>query len=146
MSGLSVGAGIVWGSAKLDYAFVPYGDLGNTHRISLGYRFGSYKSERYKAQLHYKRARKLYGKEMYVDALKVLEPYTELPAKSPKAARLAQFIKKKVAKSFDPDMLYNQASVFYKRGKFINAHGSADKKDGAEADGAGEAGAQDKEV
>ncbi|GAG58644.1 unnamed protein product, partial [marine sediment metagenome] len=38
-SGLTVGAGFRAGRILLDYAFVPYGDLGNTHRISLGMKF-----------------------------------------------------------------------------------------------------------
>ena len=35
----SAGAGIRLGSLNLDYAFVPYGDLGTSHRISLSYDF-----------------------------------------------------------------------------------------------------------
>jgi len=38
-SGLTAGAGFRAGKILLDYAFVPYGDLGNTHRISLGMKF-----------------------------------------------------------------------------------------------------------
>ncbi|HUW23596.1 MAG TPA: PorV/PorQ family protein [bacterium] len=35
LSGLSAGAGFVWKRMAVDYVWVPYGDLGNTHRISL---------------------------------------------------------------------------------------------------------------
>ena len=35
LSGLSAGAGFVWRRMGIDYVWVPYGDLGNTHRISL---------------------------------------------------------------------------------------------------------------
>jgi hypothetical protein len=38
-SGFSVGMGLTFSNLGLDYAFVPYGDLGDTHRISLGYKF-----------------------------------------------------------------------------------------------------------
>ncbi len=38
-SGMSVGAGFNLMNLKIDYAFVPYGDLGDTHRVSLGYKF-----------------------------------------------------------------------------------------------------------
>jgi hypothetical protein len=38
-SGISAGIGINIGSLGLDYSFVPYGILGDTHRISLGFRF-----------------------------------------------------------------------------------------------------------
>ena len=37
--GLSAGAGIRLGSLDLDYAFLPYGTLGDTHRVSVGWRF-----------------------------------------------------------------------------------------------------------
>jgi len=35
LSGLSAGAGVSYRGYGIDYAWVPYGDLGNTHRISL---------------------------------------------------------------------------------------------------------------
>lgn len=35
LSGLTCGAGFNWQKLYIDYAFVPYGDLGCTHRISL---------------------------------------------------------------------------------------------------------------
>jgi len=38
-NGLTVGAGLKLGKLNLDYAFVPYGELGNTQRISLGIKF-----------------------------------------------------------------------------------------------------------
>ncbi|MBI3565954.1 MAG: hypothetical protein HY079_12210, partial [Elusimicrobia bacterium] len=37
--GLGAGLGLKFGRFKLDYAFQPYGDLGNTHRVTLGARF-----------------------------------------------------------------------------------------------------------
>jgi hypothetical protein len=39
LTGFTAGAGARLGSFLLDYAFVPYGDLGTSHRISLGYEF-----------------------------------------------------------------------------------------------------------
>ncbi len=38
-AGLSAGIGILYNNLKVDYAFVPYGFLGSTHRISLSYVF-----------------------------------------------------------------------------------------------------------
>jgi len=35
LSGLSAGVGFLWKRLAIDYVWVPYGDLGNTHRISL---------------------------------------------------------------------------------------------------------------
>jgi hypothetical protein len=34
LAGISGGLGFKFGSYQLDYAFVPYGDLGQTHRVS----------------------------------------------------------------------------------------------------------------
>ena len=39
LSGLSAGLGLAWRAYGMDYAWVPYGDLGNTHRISLNVKF-----------------------------------------------------------------------------------------------------------
>jgi hypothetical protein len=39
LTGFTAGAGVRLGTFELDYAFVPYGDLGTSHRISLGYEF-----------------------------------------------------------------------------------------------------------
>jgi tetratricopeptide (TPR) repeat protein len=36
---LTVGAGILWNGFQLDYAYLPYGDLGASNRISLNYIF-----------------------------------------------------------------------------------------------------------
>ena len=41
LGGLTAGAGFRYGSLGVDYAFVPYKLVGNTHRISLDYAFGS---------------------------------------------------------------------------------------------------------
>jgi hypothetical protein len=40
LAGLSAGLGLILGGLTVDYAFVPYGDLGDSNRISLGYKFG----------------------------------------------------------------------------------------------------------
>jgi hypothetical protein len=37
--GLGVGLGLKFSRFTMDYAFLPYGDLGNTHRVTLGLRF-----------------------------------------------------------------------------------------------------------
>ncbi len=41
LTGFTAGAGVKLGSFQLDYAFVPYGDLGTSHRISVGYEFAN---------------------------------------------------------------------------------------------------------
>jgi len=39
LTGLTTGLGLEYKRSALDYAFVPYGDLGNTHRVSLTIKF-----------------------------------------------------------------------------------------------------------
>lgn len=39
LTGFTAGAGLLIGRVRLDYAFVPYGDMGISHRISVGYEF-----------------------------------------------------------------------------------------------------------
>lgn len=41
LQGLTAGAGVAFSGFQLDYAFIPFADLGSTNRISLGYRFGA---------------------------------------------------------------------------------------------------------
>jgi len=40
MNGLTAGIGVMVKGFSLDYAYLPFGDLGAAHRLSLGYRFG----------------------------------------------------------------------------------------------------------
>ncbi|MFC1517500.1 PorV/PorQ family protein [Candidatus Margulisiibacteriota bacterium] len=39
--GTTLGGGLSFGQLKLNYAYVPYGDLGSTYRVSVGYDFGN---------------------------------------------------------------------------------------------------------
>lgn len=39
-SGISAGVGLKSGNLRFDYAFAPFGDLGDTHRLSVSFRFG----------------------------------------------------------------------------------------------------------
>lgn len=39
-SGFSAGAGVAFDKLSFDYAFAPFGDLGDSHRFSINYRFG----------------------------------------------------------------------------------------------------------
>jgi hypothetical protein len=38
--GVSAGFGLKFSNYIIDYSFLPYGDIGNTHRLSLSYKFG----------------------------------------------------------------------------------------------------------
>ncbi|MBD3271188.1 MAG: PorV/PorQ family protein [Elusimicrobia bacterium] len=61
-SGLSIGAGVIISMYKLNYAFIPFDELGDTHKISLGFTFGQPRKDMItmgdeeKAAIHYERA------------------------------------------------------------------------------------------
>jgi hypothetical protein len=44
LSNFTAGLGFRWNQMSLDYAFVPLGDLGYTHRVSLNFRFKTHRS------------------------------------------------------------------------------------------------------
>ncbi|RMH54416.1 MAG: hypothetical protein D6679_13790, partial [Candidatus Hydrogenedentota bacterium] len=39
-NGLTGGLGIRWEEFSLDYAFMPFGEIGENHRFGIGYRWG----------------------------------------------------------------------------------------------------------
>ena len=43
LKGLTAGAGFMYKGLSLDYAYIPYGDLGDSHQVSLNFRFGNIK-------------------------------------------------------------------------------------------------------
>jgi tetratricopeptide (TPR) repeat protein len=45
LTGLTAGAGIRWNDLELDYAYLPYGDLGTSNRVSLSYFFPTSKDK-----------------------------------------------------------------------------------------------------
>lgn len=45
LSGLSAGGGLTFGRASFDFAWVPFGDLGNAYRLSLHIKFGAPEEE-----------------------------------------------------------------------------------------------------
>ena len=40
LTGVSVGTGLTFGRASIDFAWVPFGELGNTYRYALHLKFG----------------------------------------------------------------------------------------------------------
>jgi len=81
-TGLTVGSGFNLGrSATLDYAYVPYGDLGDTHRISIAMKLGQEK------QLSLP---KFKPKEI---ADEIIEPELKQPEKTPKEKETIVYVK-----------------------------------------------------
>jgi len=86
VDGLSFGFGVGYKSSRLDYAWVPYGDLGTAHRISFVYRMGAVEGPR-----TYERAEKVKVKpeeapvESLDDEIKRLEQelFKKEPEKKP---------------------------------------------------------------
>ncbi len=70
LSGISAGLGIGIMNAIVDYAWVPYGNLGNTHRISLSYSFSSNKSSDFKLPYIKKKFQKKMKSENKEDIIK----------------------------------------------------------------------------
>jgi tetratricopeptide (TPR) repeat protein len=70
-SGLTYGAGFGNERLHLDYAFVPFGKLGDSHRVSLGFRFGkNYKKAQVQDQIRqaYEKAEARYAQGYLVEA------------------------------------------------------------------------------
>ena len=57
LAGFSGGIGVNWWATELAYAWLPYGDLGNTHYISLLMKFGELSREK-RNLIHYQYDRK----------------------------------------------------------------------------------------
>lgn len=53
--GLSIGAGVKVWETQVDYAFQPFGDLGDRHQVTLTYRFGSLAETYYERGMEYLR-------------------------------------------------------------------------------------------
>lgn len=71
-TGFSFGAGIGNERIRFDYAFAPYGELGDAHRVSLTWRFGqAFRQAEIVDQLAvaYQRAEALYGQGYVVEAI-----------------------------------------------------------------------------
>ncbi len=70
-TGLTYGVGFGNERIRLDYAFVPFGKLGDSHRVSLGFRFGqSYRRAQVQTQIKqaYEKAEARYAQGYLVDA------------------------------------------------------------------------------
>lgn len=52
-SGATAGAGVSGGAFRLDYAYAPYGELGDTHRVTLSFRFGAERPAEFSRSSYY---------------------------------------------------------------------------------------------
>jgi len=96
LSGLSAGLGFNVGGLDIDYAWVPYGDLGDTHRISLGMKFASSGKRRIvRMKKHYMKGVRLYKNGQYKSAISQFKRVLEI---SPNHRQSKSMIKKAKAK------------------------------------------------
>jgi tetratricopeptide (TPR) repeat protein len=79
-SGLTYGMRFGNERLHLDYAFVPFGDIGDSHRLSVGFRFGrTYRQTQVQAQIRkaYERAEARYAQgflmEAYIQAAQIMD-------------------------------------------------------------------------
>lgn len=86
-TGLSYGVRLGNERMRLDYAFAPFGPFGDSHRVSLGIRFGKgVRQERVENQIEstYRRAESKYGQGLLVDAyMQTLQLMTIAPWHQP---------------------------------------------------------------
>ncbi|MFH1379400.1 MAG: PorV/PorQ family protein [bacterium] len=121
LAGLSAGLGLEWNDVRLDYVFVPYGELGNTHRMNIGYVFGGKHELRYKAERDYQKSMSMYNRGILLDASNTLRPYEDNPALHQQASKLASVINEEIEQAINPERMYTQAYLFYKRRNFHQA-------------------------
>ncbi|MCK5534047.1 PorV/PorQ family protein [bacterium] len=127
-SGFSGGMGFILHGLEVNYAWVPYGDLGDTHRISLGTKFGgetekiekvkkiSKKEKKViikKAEKYYVQGLELYKQKKYKQTLKQLKKVLKLNPAHQKA--------KKLEKAAIIRIFYREGVEYYKSGKYMQA-------------------------
>lgn len=119
---LTYGVGFANPRFAVDYAFIPYGDLGDTHRISAQFRFGK-NAERatLESQLYQNlaKAKSLYAQGELMDAyLQAMQIESVAPWFNENVALLAE-VRKNIAemeKSYKKAQLQAQVEAVFKRG------------------------------
>ncbi|MBN1824531.1 MAG: PorV/PorQ family protein [Endomicrobiales bacterium] len=97
--GFTCGMGVGNDYISVDYAFVPYGDLGLTHRIGASYRFGRTQARSVaeaKIQKHLKYARKYYNNKDYINSYREFENVLTLDPVNLEAKDYIETIKKDI--------------------------------------------------
>jgi hypothetical protein len=115
LAGFAAGIGLSANGIRLDYAFVPYGDLGTSHRATLTYAFGP--SSPYAAA-----ARKTHGEEANKADVNMTVKQAEEFEKKGDLAKAAQKYRDAVLKDQDDAELWKKLGmVYYKDRKKENA-------------------------
>ena len=119
---------------RVDYAFVPFGDLGDSHRISATYRFGKTSrlittEEQLKSRI--REAKTLYGQGLLVDAFMIcfqiqkvapwMEENNKFIGKIQKDFRDLEQSEKKDQLIRQAQALFNRAEKFFESGNLLDA-------------------------
>lgn len=128
------GLGIQFDNWNLDYAFVPFGDLGDTNRLSVGVRFGRaqrLRSAEEQVELAYRKARRELASGRGVDAYATVidllliapwhQPSVELKAKIEKQFSEMQSAKNKVEMEAQIADAFTKAKAAFDRDELVEA-------------------------
>lgn len=124
LSGLCGGIGFILHGINVDYAWVPYGDLGDTHRISLGMKFANMTEKTEKdekgtkenmknittAQKYYVQSIQLYKEGKYKETMKQTKKVLKLDPQHEKARKLQKLVTIK--------KYYKEGIKYFKKGKY----------------------------
>jgi len=132
--GLRFGVGFEVEDMSVDYAFIPFGVLGNTHRFSIGVKFGSVEKTELlggEVRRHYRRGEKFFQEDRlllaYVEFRNVAELNPahegagEYIAKIKKMFSETKTIEEKKKRERELAELFAQAKKFFDGGKLIDA-------------------------
>jgi len=133
-SGFTYGMGLQFDQWNIDYALVSYGDLGNTNRVSVGYKFGmaqKIQNAEDQVAMTYKAAQREYAGGYSVKAYSMLsdlllvapwyQPAVELKAKIEKQYREMEFDKNRTRLDAEIAGHFTQAKEAFDRDELVQA-------------------------
>lgn len=133
-NGITYGMGLRFTRWNLDYAFVPYGDLGNSNRLSVGIRFGRALKTRQadeQVEANYQRARRELALGQGVDAYSTVndllmiapwhKPSVELKAKIEKMFEEMSVSRNKARMESEIADTFTNAKIAFDRDELVQA-------------------------
>ncbi len=129
-SGLRMGIGLNASVLSVDYAFVPYGELGNTHRINLNFKFMPLKGPQYvdeSIRKHLRLGERYYESGDLVAAYKEFRNVSDIDPTYPGVRQYQREIEKSIKELAEKrrrdkiNRLLAKAKYLYNNGKLIEA-------------------------
>lgn len=121
--GIRCGIGIGSDGIFIDYAYAPFGDLGDTHRFGISAKFGDiYETDQYRRRVdrHFRKAQNLYRTQNIFAAREQLKTVLALDPSHAEAAALNEKIVKELA-SVNIQIYVARAKKLIDRNKLIDA-------------------------